>query len=159
MRLGGVHRWCPSTAHFINNDDRPAVIADTGSSVTFDHFTGERGAGSPYNTRFQNINGYCVTNGDNTTGGGVWVSRTGSTQNRGTALTVSGPTVAEAANAVDRWVRSGFAGGVTQYGDRAYTFGTVPAGLNGAQWIRTANDSKNTTTNPLASHRQQAGRR
>jgi hypothetical protein len=37
-----------------------------------------------------------------------------------------------------------------QYGDRTYTFSTIPGVLTGAHWIRTANDSKKFTNFPLA---------
>ncbi len=40
--------------------------------------------------------------------------------------------------------------GSVQYGDRTFTLTSVPAALTGAQWIRTANDSKAAAANPLA---------
>ncbi|MFC4046999.1 glycoside hydrolase family 28 protein [Dactylosporangium siamense] len=142
-------RFIDSSVRFVNNDDRPAVIADAGGTVTFDHFTGQRGTGAPNDIRFQGITGYCVTNSVNTSGGALRVSQTGSTQNCGTALTISGLTVADTANATDWSVQPNLTNGVTQYADRAYTLGAVPSGLTGAQWIRTANDSKAATANPL----------
>jgi hypothetical protein len=39
--------------------------------------------------------------------------------------------------------------GDTLYGDRTFTVASVPAGLAGATWIRTANGSKTVTTDPL----------
>ena len=39
--------------------------------------------------------------------------------------------------------------GNAQYGDRSYTITSVPSTLTGANWIRTANNSKSTTNNPL----------
>lgn len=137
------------SAHFVNNDNRPAVIVDAGSAVTFDRFTEERGTGSPYDTRFQNVAGYCVTNGVNTTGGAVRVSQTGSTGNCNPPVTVGGLTVADAGNAADWSIQSGLSSGVAQYGDRAYTLTAVPSGLAGAQSIRGANDSKTATADPL----------
>ncbi|GAA3215354.1 glycoside hydrolase family 28 protein [Dactylosporangium siamense] len=138
----GIH-FTGGSAHFTANDNRPAVIADAGSSVTFDRFVTERGSGSPYDTRFQSIAGYCVSNGTNTTGGATRVSQTGSTQNCAAPLTITGVTVAG-------WsVQPELRTGVTQYGDRTYTFASVPAGLAGAQWIRTTNDSRTAATDPL----------
>ena len=52
--------------------------------------------------------------------------------------------VNEPANAADWSVQSDLHTGSVQYGDRAFTV-TVPAGLAGAQWVRTANDSKAAT--------------
>ncbi|MBL1278495.1 MAG: hypothetical protein COB30_020665, partial [Ectothiorhodospiraceae bacterium] len=37
------------------------------------------------------------------------------------------------------------------YGDRSYTVSTIPADLVGADWIKTANDSKSFSGNPVAS--------
>ena len=39
--------------------------------------------------------------------------------------------------------------GDTLYGDRTFAVASVPAGLAGATWIRTANGSKTVTTDPL----------
>ena len=38
--------------------------------------------------------------------------------------------------------------GAVQYGDRGYTFSSIPGSLSGAAWIRTANSSKAYTSNP-----------
>lgn len=142
-------RFTGGSAHFIANDNRPAVIADAGSSVTFDRFIAERGTGSPYDVRFQSIAGYCVTGGANTTGGALRVSQTGSTEACTAPLSITGLTVTDPANAADWSVQPDLRAGIAQYGDRAYTFTAVPAGLAGAQWIRTANDSRTVTTDPL----------
>jgi polygalacturonase len=64
-------------------------------------------------------------------------------------LTITGLTVADTANAADWSVQQNLAAGSTQYGDRTITVKTLPAALAGAQWIRTANDSKAATANPL----------
>ncbi|MEU0567354.1 glycosyl hydrolase family 28 protein [Nonomuraea sp. NPDC005983] len=69
-----------SSVQFVSNDCRPAVIADTGSTVTFDRFTAERGSSSPFDMGFQSISGYCVSNSQNSTGGALRTSATGSTQ-------------------------------------------------------------------------------
>lgn len=50
-----------SSVEFASNDGRPAVIANTGSGVTLDRFTAERGSNSPYDVGFQSISGYCVS--------------------------------------------------------------------------------------------------
>jgi polygalacturonase len=82
-----------SQVHFRNNDDRPAVIANTASSLDWDTFVAERGSGSAYDMGFQSVAGYCVTNGQNTTGGALRINTSGSTQKCG------GPTTIEAESA------------------------------------------------------------
>jgi hypothetical protein len=57
--------------------------------------------------------------------------------------------VADSTNAADWSIQSNLHVGSVQYGDRTYTLTAVPSALNGAQWIRTANDSKAATANPL----------
>ena len=245
-----------SSVRFKSNDNRPAVIADAGSAITFDNFTAQAGSGAPYDMRFQSIAGYCVSNSKNTSGGALRVSQTGSTQScnvvptndfglavtpstqsvpsgggtatynitssivsgtpgaitlsatgnpagstvtfgqnplpagssttatvtttagtpdgsstitiSGTAsgathtattslvvgtatgpLTITGLSVADTSNAADWSVQTNFRNGINQYGDRTITLASVPSALTGAQWIRTANDSKQATPNPL----------
>ncbi len=50
-----------SSVGFDADDQRPAVIANTGSSVTFRDFTAQRGTSSPFDAGFQHISGYCLT--------------------------------------------------------------------------------------------------
>jgi fructan beta-fructosidase len=66
-----------------------------------------------------------------------------------TGAVLSGLTVIDPANAANWSLQGNFVNGVTQYGDRAYTVTSVPSALVGGQWIRTANDSRNATANPL----------
>ncbi|MCP2328763.1 polygalacturonase [Hamadaea flava] len=73
-----------SSVDFQTNDNRPAVIANTGSNLRFTDFTAERGTGSAYDVGFQSVNGYCAT-GQNTTGGALRVSAASSTEDCGTA--------------------------------------------------------------------------
>ena len=73
-------RLTNSSVQFASNDGRPAVIANTGSTVVFDGFTAERGTSSPYDVGFQTVAGYCVQNSQNTTGGALRVSASNSTQ-------------------------------------------------------------------------------
>jgi hypothetical protein len=73
-----------SSVRFAANDNRPAVLVNGGSSVTFDHFTAQRGSGSAYDAGFQTVIGYCVSNSANTTGGALRTNATGSTQSCGT---------------------------------------------------------------------------
>ncbi len=129
---------------FASNDNRPAVIADTGSAVTFDHLTAQAGMGAPYDVRFQDIAGYCFSSG-----GGLRVTQIGSTQACPAPLTVGGLTIADSANAANWSLQSNLRSGVSQYGDRTYTVGTVSSALLGAQWIRTANLSRSAQSNPL----------
>ncbi len=51
-----------SSVQFNSNDCRPAVVANAGSTVTFDGFAFERGTSSPADFVFQSINPYCVQN-------------------------------------------------------------------------------------------------
>ncbi|OLB79361.1 MAG: hypothetical protein AUI14_10405 [Actinobacteria bacterium 13_2_20CM_2_71_6] len=78
----GIHFTGGSSVDFKNGDGRPAVIADTGSSVTFDGFTAERSTGGN-DMVFQSINPYCVQNSTNTVGGALRITATGSTQSCG----------------------------------------------------------------------------
>jgi hypothetical protein len=66
-----------------------------------------------------------------------------------TGLVISGLSVADSANAADWSLQTNLHAGSVQYGDRTYTCTSVPAALTGQQWIRTANDSKGSTANPL----------
>jgi hypothetical protein len=65
-------------------------------------------------------------------------------------LKLSGLSVADTGNAGDWSVQPNLRTGVAQYGDRDFTFSAVPEEVTGAAWIRTANDSKSATQNPLA---------
>jgi hypothetical protein len=64
-------------------------------------------------------------------------------------LTLSDLAVADSSNAADWSLQQNLNAGSTQYGDRTITFKTVPAALVGSRWIRTANDSKSASANPL----------
>ncbi|GIH14338.1 glycosyl hydrolase family 28 protein [Rugosimonospora africana] len=65
--------------------------------------------------------------------------------------TVSDLSVADTTNAADWSIQSNLRVGDVLYGDRTFTVASLPPGLIGAQWIRTANDSKTSTVDPLAS--------
>jgi hypothetical protein len=54
----------------------------------------------------------------------------------------------DTANAADWSIQANLQAGANVYGDRAFTFTTVPALVAGSAWIRTANDSKTFTGNP-----------
>ena len=66
------------------------------------------------------------------------------------ALQASNLQVADNANAPDWSLRTNLQAGDAVYGDRAYTFLSIPGNLLGAQWISSANDSKSYAGNPLA---------
>jgi polygalacturonase len=68
-----------SSVRFAANDGRPAVIANNGSNLTFDHFTVQRGSNSPYDLGFQSVAGYCVSNS-----GSPRINASGSTASCGT---------------------------------------------------------------------------
>ncbi|MFL6145771.1 MAG: glycosyl hydrolase family 28 protein [Labedaea sp.] len=98
-------RFNGGSVHFNANDGRPGVIANTGSTVTFDRYTVERSTGSN-DLLFQTVTGFCVQNSQNTTGGTLRVSQTGSTQSCATQ-----PNRHEAENAIcDGTVDSDHAG-------------------------------------------------
>jgi hypothetical protein len=67
----------------------------------------------------------------------------------GVDLAITGLTVADPDNAADWSVQSNLQQGVPLYGDRTYTLASAPAELIGARWIRTADDSRAATANPL----------
>jgi YVTN family beta-propeller protein len=66
-------------------------------------------------------------------------------------VVVSNLNVRDTANAGNWSVQANLQAGNTQYGDRTYTFTSVPASLAGSAWIRTANLSRAYTGNPVAS--------
>src|SRR5436190_10898733 len=55
---------------------------------------------------------------------------------------VTNLSVQDTANAADWSIQSNLQSGNVQYGDRAFTFTNVASVVAGADWIRTANDSK-----------------
>jgi len=61
---------------------------------------------------------------------------------------ISNLSVKDTANAASWSIQANLQVGNTQFGDRAYTLTTVPALVQGAAWIRTANASKSYTGNP-----------
>lgn len=63
---------------------------------------------------------------------------------------VSDLVVNDSANAADWSARTDLRVGDAQYGDRVYGFASVPARVAGAEWVRTANDSKRFTDSPVA---------
>ena len=53
-------KFVDSSVQFVKNDCRPAVIANSGSGITFQHFTYERGSNSSFDFGFQSVTDYCV---------------------------------------------------------------------------------------------------
>src|SRR6266540_809493 len=80
VTTNNIHFSLGSEVPFRNNDNRPAVIANTGSFLSWDSFVAERGSGSAYDVGFQTINGYCVSNSRNTTGGALRINTSSSSQ-------------------------------------------------------------------------------
>jgi hypothetical protein len=72
----------------------------------------------------------------------VWVAAFSAALTAPATASVTGLSVQDSANAADWSVQSNLQSGNSQYGDRAFTFTTVPAVVAGSEWIRTANDSK-----------------
>jgi hypothetical protein len=66
---------------------------------------------------------------------------------------ISNLSVRDTTNAADWSIQTNLQTGNQQYGDRAFTFSSVPSAVAGAAWIRTANDSKNFAGNPLVTFR------
>jgi polygalacturonase len=67
----------------------------------------------------------------------------------GVTLQISNLSVADTANAANWSLQSNLQAGDVLFGDRSFLLTTVPAALQGADWIRTANSSKLATENPL----------
>jgi len=83
------------SVQFVSNDCRPAVVANTGSTVTFDGFGYERGTSSTADFVFQSINPYCVRNS-----GTPRITATSSTAQCGPIVPPPGRFEAESAPAV-----------------------------------------------------------
>jgi polygalacturonase len=80
-----------SSVSFQSNDNRPAVIANAGSTIKFDGFAFERGSGSSADFVFQSVNPYCVQNS-----GSPRITNTGSTADCGGTVPVPPPGKLEA---------------------------------------------------------------
>jgi YVTN family beta-propeller protein len=65
-----------------------------------------------------------------------------------TPVSITNLSVKDTANAADWSVQNSLQNGAVQYGDRTYTFTTVPSLVVGGRWIRSANDSKAFTGDP-----------
>ena len=64
-------------------------------------------------------------------------------------LTISALSVKDTANAADWSIRVNAQPNDQSHGDRTFTFVSLPTAITGAQWIRTANDSKGYASTPL----------
>ena len=73
----------------------------------------------------------------------------------GSGFQLSNLVVSDTTNAAKWSIQTNLQDGGVQYGDRGYTFSTVPSSLVGAAYIRTANSSKTYTGNPTATLRHQ----
>jgi hypothetical protein len=67
-------RFTHSSVKFSSDDGRPALLANTGSAITVDHLTAQKGSKSPFDVGFQSVTGYCVSNSANTSGGSLRVN-------------------------------------------------------------------------------------
>jgi polygalacturonase len=154
--------WTNSRVEFNNNDGRPGIIANTGSNLRFDGLTVERGTASPHDVGFQSVTGYCVTNGQNTTGGALRLSNTGSTQNCpvgddfSVAVTPSSRTVAPGGSTtytVNTSVVAGAPGNITLSASGlpagatgSFSPNPVPAGSSSTLTVDTAASTPNGTS-------------
>jgi mono/diheme cytochrome c family protein len=76
---------------------------------------------------------------------------------KSTPTTISNLSAKDTTNAADYSIRSNIQNGDIALGDRSFTLDAVPTSIAGSAWIRTANDSKAATNNPLLTfdiHRQ-----
>lgn len=67
-----------------------------------------------------------------------------------TTAAIGSLSVKDTANAIDWSVQANLQNGNTQFGDRAFTITALPSVFAGSGWLRSANDSKAYTGNPLA---------
>jgi exo-poly-alpha-galacturonosidase len=65
------------------------------------------------------------------------------------AIVITNLSVKDSANSADWSIQSNLQVGNLQYGDRTFSLTAVPTSVAGNEWIRTANDSKAYTTDPL----------
>ena len=82
-------RFVGSEVHFNASDGRPGIIVNSASRIRFDGLVVERGGDSPHDVGFQSVTGFCITGGQNTTGGALRVSSSSSTQDCGGGGTVT----------------------------------------------------------------------
>jgi large repetitive protein len=68
-----------------------------------------------------------------------------------TVASIGALSVLDTANAIDWSVQANLQSGAQQFGDRAFTIAALPSALAGGAWLRSANDSKSFTGNPLVS--------
>jgi polygalacturonase len=143
-------RFVDSSVQFNNNDCRPAVIANTGSTVEFDNFTFERGSGSPADFIFQSVNPYCVRN---TAGAPRITASGGSTQScattPGTRYEAEAATISQGAVESNHagYSGSGFVNGTNAVGP--YVEWTVNAAAAGPATLVFRYANGTTTNRPM----------
>ncbi|MFF0162049.1 glycosyl hydrolase family 28 protein [Streptomyces sp. NPDC005263] len=113
------------------DDGRPAVIANAASGIRFTGLTAQRGNQSPYDVGFQNVTGYCLTDGQNTSGGALRVSGSGSSEN--CAATPAKPLDLE--NPRQEFLRNSVGGLFLHWGLR-----TAPAHTSCTDWEKDVTD-------------------
>ncbi|MEU3458843.1 glycosyl hydrolase family 28 protein [Streptomyces sp. NPDC006733] len=113
--------YADSEVRLAADDGRPAVIANNSTGIRFDRFTAQKGSASLSDLLFQTVTGYCVADSQNTGGGALRISQTGSTVDCGTTPP---PTRYEAENA-------GFSAGST--------VDTNHTGYSGTGFVNTGN--------------------
>ena len=84
--VDNVH-FADSSVKYASADGRPAVIVNGSSDVGFDGLTAQASSTSPYDLGMQSVDGYCVGNSENTSGGALRINTSGSTQACSTATT------------------------------------------------------------------------
>ena len=70
-----------SSFTFDKSDGRPAILANSGSDITVNGVSVDRGSGSPFDIGFQSVNGYCVSKATISGGGAAKVNGSASSSN------------------------------------------------------------------------------
>jgi len=98
-----------SSVRYGSGDARPAVIVNNSRNIRFDNFTAQRSTGGN-DMLFQTVTDYCVADSENTAGGALRVSATGSSVSCGTTEPPPNRFEAESATVVNGTVESTHAG-------------------------------------------------
>lgn len=136
----GSYNTAALAARGVMDNDITSITVPPGASLTIyenDNFTGASAVVTGNDTLL-------VTSGWNDRVSSIVVGAT-------TPLNISNVNVRDTGNAGDWSARTNIQTGDQSHGDRTYTWSSVPASVAGGAWIRTANDSKTYTGNPLVS--------
>jgi polygalacturonase len=116
IRYASNIKFINSSVRFNSNDNRPAVLVNNSTGVSFQDFVVQRGSGSAFDVGFQSSTGQCVSGGRNTSGGALRYSPAsapppcGTTAGSSATLTVSTSTATPQGNSTVTVSGSGSAG-------------------------------------------------